>query len=129
MTRRERNHALCTGLIEDHRQDGSVVVPVTVAVEVDYLLRSRGGVRAARAFLSDLEAGRLQPEGVGPDVLARACRLDRQYADADIGLVDASVVAIAIKLRADAILTLDHEHFELIRELPCPLLPERSSIR
>ena len=101
----------------------AIVVPVTVSVEVDYLLRNRQGAIAARRFLDDLDSGTYQSNPVDEDVLSRAIAIDAQYADADLGLVDASVIAVAERLGADAILTLDHAHFRLVRDLPCPLRP------
>lgn len=116
-------------LIEEHRGQGAVVVPVTVAVEVDHLLRTRVDSRAARRFLGDLESGAFLSEPVDDDVLAESARIDREHADADIGLVDASVIAVAERLGADAILTLDHPHFRLVRELSCALRPEESELQ
>ena len=123
LARRDRHHRLCVDLIEHHRKAGVVVVPVTVAVEVDYLVRSRAGAEAARRFLADLEAGALQSEPIDDHVLARACAIDRAYADADLGFVDASVMAVAESLNADAILTLDHAHFRIVRETAWTLQP------
>lgn len=116
VSRRDRHHALCVDLIEGHRRDGdALVVPVTVAVEVDYLVRAHAGTDAARAFLADLDEGRYTPDPVGPAALARAREIDAQYADADLGLVDATVVAVAEALKAEAIMTLDHEDFRLVK--------------
>lgn len=88
-------------------------MPATVAVEVDYLLRSRVGTLAARAFLADLLTGRYIWEPVGVSTLARAIELDRRHADLDLGLVDVTVVAVAESLNAAAILTLDVAHFSV----------------
>lgn len=88
-------------------------MPVTVAVEVDYLLRDRASLDAARVFLSDLRRGYYVAEPVTESVLARAVEIDEQHADADLGLVDASVIATAEHLEANAILTLDHARFRL----------------
>jgi hypothetical protein len=106
-----------------------LVVPITVTVEADYLLRNRGGSASARRFLADLESGAFLSEPIDHDVLSRACAIDGRYADADLGLVDASVIAVAEHLGADAILTLDHAHFRLVRPLPCPLRPEEHELR
>ena len=108
---------------------GTVVVPVTVTVEVDYLLRSRGGADTARRLLADLESGAFASEPIDDDVLSRSAEIDRAYADADLGLVDASVIAVAERLEAEAILTLDHSHFRLVRALPCELRPAEHELR
>jgi predicted nucleic acid-binding protein len=38
-----------------------------------------------------------------------------RYADLPLGLVDASVIAVAERLGADAIATLDRRHFSVVR--------------
>jgi predicted nucleic acid-binding protein len=43
----------------------------------------------------------------------------RQYADSDIGFVDASIVAVAERLNVRKIVTLDRRHFGLIRPRHC----------
>lgn len=52
----------------------------------------------------------------------RIVDLMRQYADASIGFVDASVVAVAERLDIRSILTLDRRHFGPIRPNHCPAL-------
>ncbi len=101
-----------------------MIVPITVAVEVDYLVRARIGSDAARAFLADLDEGRYVAEPVDAAAFARARNIDAQYADADLGLVDASVIATAEILDADAVMTLDHDHLRLAGSSTLALLPE-----
>lgn len=100
-----------------------MVVPVTVTVEVDYLLRARVSAHAARAFMADVDAGRYILAPTDAAVFARACELDGRLADLGLGLVDASVVAVAEKLGASAIATLDAEHFSVAVEGRWPLVP------
>lgn len=124
---RERHHRLCRGLLNAYRS-GELVVPITVAVEVDYLVRSRLGPAAARAFLADLAEGPYLLEPVTADLVARARFLDARHADADLGLVDASVVAVAERLGAGAILTLDHADLRQAGEGAWQLLPAESAL-
>ena len=56
------------------------------------------------------------------DDLDRAIELIEQYADAEIGLVDASVVAIAERLRIARILTLDRRRFSFVKPRHCTAL-------
>jgi uncharacterized protein len=52
--------------------------------------------------------------------------LVRTYADFPLGAADASVVAVAERLKANRIATLDHRHFQAVRPAHCPafeLLP------
>lgn len=56
--------------------------------------------------------------------VARARAIDARHADADLGLVDASVIAVAEALGAGVVLTLDHRHFRLAGDGTWTLLPE-----
>jgi uncharacterized protein len=50
-----------------------------------------------------------------------------QYQDFPLGGVDASVVALAERLRTDLVVTLDQRHFRAVRPSHCPafrLLPD-----
>ena len=100
------------------------VYPWAILAEVDYLLASRAGPRAQRAFLSDLATLRLPVEWGREDDLARALELSAQYADLGLGLVDASVMAVAERLEAEAVATLDLRHFGAVTLRGSPrLLP------
>jgi predicted nucleic acid-binding protein len=61
--------------------------------------------------------------------LERMAELVETYSDFPLGLVDASVIAVAERLNADAIATLDHRHFSVVRPRHLPafkLLPGAS---
>jgi predicted nucleic acid-binding protein len=45
----------------------------------------------------------------------RIADLTEQYADLPLGIVDASVVALAERRELDVIATLDHRHFATVR--------------
>ena len=104
----------------------ALLLPVTVLLEADYLLGTRLGVHAALAIMKSVAAGEFQLEQLTLADLHRCIELMAQYADSNIGLVDASIVAIAERLRVTRILTLDHRHFRMFRPRHCPafeLLP------
>lgn len=73
----------------------------------------------------DIAAGRYGVEwGLAADV-ARAADLNRRYADLELGLVDTIVMAIAERLKATAIATLDRRHFGAVTLRGTPaLLPD-----
>ena len=87
-----------------------VVVPDPVAVEVDWMLRDRGGPQIARRFLAALESGEYQRMSLTPSLFTAACELDETFGDLALGLVDSSVMAIA-RATDSAILTFDFTHF------------------
>jgi hypothetical protein len=45
-----------------------------------------------------------------------------KYSDAALGFVDASIVAVAERLKIKELLTTDRRHFSLIRPRHCPTL-------
>lgn len=127
VNRRDRHHALSVEVLT--RASDTFLVPVTVVVEVDYLLRARAGDDAARRFLTDVDAGRYVLAPVAADVFHRAVELDERYADLGLGLVDASVVAVAEAVGAAAIATLDHAHLRHASEGRYELIPDESHSR
>lgn len=94
-------------------------MPITVLPELDYLLMSRLGTQAELDILRSIRDGDFPIEPVTADDLGRSLELIEQYADSNIGLVDASIVAIAERLRITRILTLDVRHFRMFRPRHC----------
>ena len=105
----DKHHEAVKDLFES--DPGAWLVPWAVLPEVDYLLATHVGRRAQNAFLADLAQGAFSVEwGETADVV-RAAAIDRKYRDLRLGLVDAVVIAIAERLHARAIATLDVRHF------------------
>jgi uncharacterized protein len=96
-----------------------LLVPVTVLPEADYLIAERVGVRGELALLQDIVAGGFGLESVTIADVARSAELINQYADSDMGFVDASIVAVAERLAITRILTLDRRHFSMLRPRHC----------
>ena len=87
------------------------VIPWAVLPELDYMVARRLGQATVAAFRADLAEGRLPIEWGGAAALHRALELDRAYRDLSLGLVDGIVMAVAERLEARAILTLDLRDF------------------
>ena len=87
------------------------VLPWAILPEVDYLLASQLGPRAEEMFLADLADGALAVEWGRDQDLSEARRISTKYRALRLGLVDAVVIAVAERLKADAIATLDLRHF------------------
>jgi predicted nucleic acid-binding protein len=92
-------------------EPGLWVLPWAILPEVDYLVSSRLGAPAARVFRADLAEGLFNVEWNKGSDLQRAVELDEHYADLSLGLVDTVVMAIAERLDARAIATLDLRDF------------------
>ncbi len=91
----------------------ALLVPVTVLPEVSYLLRSRLGPEVEGSFVSSLVAGELSIEPLKLVDVERAAELLTRYPQ--IGLVDATVVAMAERLRLRSLVTTDRRHFGMVR--------------
>jgi hypothetical protein len=98
------------------------VLPWAILPEVDYIVASRLGPATARAFRADLAQGLFYVEWDGASDLKRARELDAQYADLSLGLVDTVVMAIAERIGARAIATLDLRDFAPVELAGAPEL-------
>ena len=98
--------------------DDMLIVPITVLPEIDYLIAKHLGIRVETAMLRDIVAGEFKLEPVLEADVARAIDLIEQYADADIGFVDASIVAVAERRAITRIVTGD-QHFRMFRPRHC----------
>ncbi len=118
----DRHHASLLSLYDE--QAAAWVLPWAILPEVDYLVGAHVGARAQEAWLDDLASGAFSIEwGTGAD-LTRAREIARRHRSLRIGLVDAVVMAIAERLRADAVATLDLRHFGAVPMRGTPrLLP------
>jgi|GEM_PF-2139836 len=68
---------------------------------------------------SSLTNGEFIIEPCLPSDLSRSLTILERYADANLGLVDASIMAIAERLGITKILTCDRRHFSLFRPKHC----------
>ena len=90
-----------------------LVVPALVIAEATYFVGTRLGPAAEADFLrgcSDLDV-----EAPDRADFARIAQLVERYADFPLGGADASVVALAERLEAAVIVTLDRRHFGAVR--------------
>lgn len=88
-----------------------LLVPATVSAEVCYLLERRAGSKSEAAFLRLFPAGRLVPVDITAADYERMAELVELYDDWPLGGTDASLVAIAERLRVTKVATLDRRHF------------------
>jgi len=87
-------------------------VPALVLAELDHFLRRRRDLMAALLADLDLRAFTLAP--LDDDLLRRAGAIDRRFAALRLGLVDASIVALAERLGITRIATRDVRHFDAV---------------
>ena len=124
----DTNHDAAARLLET--LDQPLLVPPTVLAEVCYLLNEWGGPAVEARFLRDVRPGGLQLAELTTADVARMADLVERYADLRLGGTDASLVAIAERLRIDRIATFDRRHFTVVRPAHVAaftLLPEVTS--
>jgi len=120
----DRHHRAMLALYEKSPHDW--VLPWAILPEVDYMLLKHVSVVSQRAFLRDLATANFAVEWGEASDLTRANALCAQYGDLHLGLVDASVAAIAERLSA-SIATLDLRHFGALSLVGKPKLLPRDA--
>jgi predicted nucleic acid-binding protein len=116
-------YAVADGSDDDHNAcdellgtfTGELVVPTPVVVESSWLICDRLGAAAEASFLRSVTTGELRREDLTDADWERALALVEGYADLALGLVDASIVAVAERLGVGNIATLNHRDFRVVR--------------
>ncbi len=119
----DKHHPALVTLFDEH--PGAWVLPWAVLPEVDYLVGAHIGAKAQDAWLDDLRTGAFQVEWGSSRDLVRAAEIARAYRSLRLGLVDTVVIAIAERLKARTIATLDLRHFGAVRIAGGPRLVPR----
>ena len=120
----DADHVASARLLAD--VDEPLIVPAPVLVELEWVGLSRG-TPARDAALAEVEDGNLAVAELTVADYARIRELCNRYDDLRLGLVDASVVAIAERYGELRIATLDRRHFSVVRPRHVPafrLLPD-----
>ncbi|MFF4991784.1 type II toxin-antitoxin system VapC family toxin [Streptosporangium saharense] len=109
----DRDHVRCTRFLE--KAPGPLLVPIPVIIEVCWLVEKYRGSLAEAAFLESFGTGELEALPLENDDIVRAAQLVRAYRNLPLGAVDASVIALAERLRLPEVVTLDRRHFSVVR--------------
>lgn len=99
--------------------DDLLVVSPFIVAEADYMLSSRLGADAARAFSQDIVTGAYELAEWTAEDHAAALALTRKFDGPKdyIGIADASNVVLADRYRTTTMVTLDQRHFRQLRPL------------
>jgi len=111
----DQDHETCAAVLS--RADLRLVVPALAVAEATYFVGRRLGPRAEAAFLRGL--GAIDVEGPAPEDFDRIAKLVETYADFPLGGTDASVIALAERIGAELVITLDRRHFAAVKPLHC----------
>ncbi len=113
-------HARSVAMVDELRED--LIIPSCVLVEVDYWARKLLGPASWEILIEDISSGAYRLEPLTIDDLNRASELEHQYGDLDLGLVDASVIALCERLGETKVATLDRRDFSVVRPNHCDSL-------
>lgn len=100
---------------------GNLIVPSTVIPEACYLLNTFLGQSAETQFVKSLANREITIEHFSTVDLTRCIEVLNKYEDHNIGLVDATLIAISERLKVTKILTTDRKHFSIIKPNHCKL--------
>jgi uncharacterized protein len=124
----DRHHDVLVQLYE--HDPSSWILPWAILPEVDYLVRRHLGNAVAEAFLQDVTNGAFSVDYGEDHDHRRAGELRRQYEALELGLVDSIVAAMAERVRATAIATVDLRDFGGLHLVGAPkLLPRDAAER
>ena len=107
---------MCRRLFEASEEP--LVIPAPVLVEVDYWIHAR----LHQGVVDDIIAGAYRVEDLCPTDYLRVYDVIGSYEDADVGFVDAAVLAIVERLNEPKLATLDQRHFRMLRPRHVPAL-------
>jgi uncharacterized protein len=107
----DRDHEQSLGALS--RPDLRLVVPALVVAEATYFVGRRLGTPAEAEFLRGIAT--LDVEGPSSEDFVRMAELVERYANFPLGGTDASVIALAERLEAPIVVTLDRRHFATVR--------------
>jgi predicted nucleic acid-binding protein len=110
----DSRHSEATGWYDGVR-DPIVTTPLVLA-ELDYLLHVRATPAAVSAYHAEVRAGNLGVEWWS-GLEKRAAEVAERYADIGLGLVDASLIALAGTLETNRIATFDERRFRKVEPL------------
>ena len=112
----DSDHQACADLFSQlHDARTELLVPATVVAEVGYLLAREAGPRVESLFLQSLADGDFSAVDLTAGDYARMAELVVTYGDLPLGTTDASVIAIAERLKLTDVATLDRRHFTVVR--------------
>ena len=113
LDRKDPHHRRCVELLESLAED--LLVPGLALAELDYWCGQLRLSSAWLSFLDDVLAGAWRVDHPSLGDLKRARELQTEYADLRLGVVDASIVALAERLGEPKVATLDRRHFNIVR--------------
>ncbi|HSZ69980.1 MAG TPA: PIN domain-containing protein [Solirubrobacteraceae bacterium] len=112
MDRRDANHDAVRDWMREQTQE-LITTPLVVA-ELDHLVARQGGPRATKALREDLNSGAYLVEW-WPGAMRETIALATRHESMELGLTDASLLALAARMQTVSIATLDERRFRVCK--------------
>ena len=113
LDRRDASHLACRELVEATEE--RLIIPSPTLPEVDYFIHTRLNPTVRLNLLEDIQSGFFSVADLHDEDYQRVHELCATYTAADIGFVDAAVLAIVERLGERKLATLDRGHFSMLR--------------
>jgi len=113
--RHDGHHKEAAAFFQKTQGQEILAIPVPVLTEAALLVEARLGMRPVRALWDDLLDGMFELLPLSVETLELARKIDRRYADANLGLVDAVCLALCEEHQIAAVFTYDRRDFGLYR--------------
>jgi predicted nucleic acid-binding protein len=101
--------------IQETRASAAGQASFTNRTRGDHLVRTRLHQDFVLGILDDITDGVFVVEDLTAEDYVRVRQICSQYADANMGFVDASVLAVVERLNEPKVATLDHRNFRMLR--------------
>jgi uncharacterized protein len=108
-----RHHGACAQLLLDRADQ--LVTPAVVVGEAARLIRFKLGAMAEVQFVHLMTSGTVEIVDLTSDDWLRVAELVEGYSDTPLGVVDAAIVAVAERLSAVEIATMNGRDFYVVR--------------
>ncbi len=92
------------------------MLDTSVVAEIDHLASRGGGSSAALAFYEDLSSGAYLVEW-WPEAMTETVEAAKKHRSIELGIADASLLALAARLETTRMATLDERHFRVVEPL------------
>jgi len=109
----DRHHARCVEWFDTAPRP--LLLPAPILTEVCYLLERERGAAIEVAFLRSVRDEIFTLVAITHGDLDRMAELFETYASLPLGAADASVIAVAERLKLAKVATLDRRHFTVVR--------------
>lgn len=110
---RSQRYTESASVLADH--EGQLAATVPVIAETSWLILARLGPESQSKFLPMAATGELERVDLIQQDWERVSALCVEYADLCLDAIDASIVAVAERLRLDTIATYNHRDFRVVR--------------